>query len=94
MQYYGTGRQSTVQNVSYTGTAGTITNGVGVSCTRVRVACTSNAWVLIDNSPTATTGNGMYMSAGIPEYFTVTSGQKVSAIQDSAGGTLNVTEII
>jgi hypothetical protein len=36
----------------------------------------------------------MYVTAGIPEYFTITPGQKVSAIQVSSGGSLYVTEMI
>lgn len=95
IQYTGTGRQSTVQNVAYTGTAGTITNVLGAQTFRVRLLTTSDAWVLIANGTTAaTTSNGSYLPAKSAEYFTCSPGQKVSAVQDTAGGTLNVTEII
>lgn len=93
MQYYGTGRQSTTQSASYTGTAGTISNGVGAQCYRARVMVTTDAFVSIGDSPTATSGD-MYVVAFMPEYFTVTPGQKVSAINVSASGTLYVTEIV
>lgn len=93
MYYYGTGRQSTTQKVAYTGTAGMITNGVGAQCRRVRVFVTSDAYVKIGDSPTATTSD-MYMTAGLAEYFTITPGQKVSAVQVSAGGNLIVTEMV
>lgn len=94
MQYVGTGRQGKVQNIAYTGTAGVIAAGISVYVTKVRVLVTSDAWVLIGPLGTlATVGTGMYVPAKAAEYFTCTSGQVVSAIQDTAGGTLNVTEV-
>ena len=51
--YWGTGRLSTAQSVAYTGTAGTITNAVGSQTYKVRVVCTTDAFIKIDNSPTA-----------------------------------------
>lgn len=92
MQYVGTGRLSTHQSVAYTGTAGTITNAVGAQTYKVRVVVTTAAYVAIGNSPTATAAS-VYCPADTPEYFTITPGMKVSAIQLSAGGTLHVTEI-
>lgn len=92
MQYFGTGRLGTHQSVAYTGTAGTISNAVGAQTYKVRVVVTTAAYIKIDNSPTATSSN-TYMAADSPEYFTITPGQKVSAIQVSSGGTLHVTEI-
>lgn len=92
MQYFGTGRLGTHQSVAYTGTAGTIANVIGPQITKIRVATTTDAYIKIDNSPTATTSDPPIF-AGQLEYFTVTPGQKVSAIQVSAGGTLHVTDI-
>jgi hypothetical protein len=91
-QFWGVGRLGTHQSVAYTGTAGTITNAVGAQTYKVRVVCTTAAYVLIGNSPTATSA-AVYVPADTPEYFTITPGQKVSAIQVSSGGTLHVTEI-
>jgi hypothetical protein len=92
-------RQGTTQKVAYTGTAGTIPNGVGAQTYgvgaqtyQVRIVCTTGAFVLIGDSPTATTSD-MPTFADLPEYFTITPGQKVSAIQSSSGGTLYVTEL-
>jgi hypothetical protein len=93
MQYIGTGRLGTVQNVSYTGTAGTIGSGIGLGVQKVRVLVTTDAYIKIAQSPTATTSDA-YLPALEPEYFTVNPGEKVSAIQVAAGGTLNVTEIL
>lgn len=92
IQYFGTGRLGTVQSASYTGTAGTITNPVGPQTYRVRVLVTTDAYVRIGNNPTAVSGD-TYMTGLVPEYFTITPGQKVSAVEVSSGGTLNVTEI-
>lgn len=86
------GRPSTTQTVAYTGTAGTISNAVGAYTHIVRVVCSSNAYIAFGAAPIATTGD-VYMQAGVPEYFIITPGQKVSAIQASAGGTLSVTEM-
>jgi hypothetical protein len=80
------------QSVAYTGTAGTITNAFGAGTTAVRVIATSACYLRIDNSPTATTSD-VYVAAGVPEVFLVTPGQKASAVQVSAGGTLHVTEL-
>lgn len=91
MQYWGTGRLSTHQSVAFTGTAGTITNGVGTGVLKVRVYVTSAAYIYI-GARAATTGD-VPMAAGVPEYFTISPGEKVSAIQVSAGGDLHVTEI-
>ena len=80
----------THQKKAYTGTAGTIDNAVASSV--IRVVCTSNAHIKIGASPTATT-NDVYMAANVAEYFRCSPGDKVSAIQVSAGGDLHVTEM-
>lgn len=92
-QYIGTARIGTKQTAAYTGTAGTITNAVGAQTYKVRVLCTTDAYVLnVDGVAVAAAATGMYLPALTPEYITVTPGQKVSAIQVSSGGTLEVVE--
>jgi len=91
-QYFGTGRLGTHQSVAFTGTAGTITNAIGTGVHKVRVVITSAGYIKIGVSPTATTSD-VYMPADTPEYFTISPGEKVSAIQVGTGGTLHVTEI-
>jgi hypothetical protein len=83
-------RPGTHQKVAYTGTAGTVTNGVSAGVNVVRVVLTTAGYIAI--GATATTSD-IYMPADKPEYFVVTPGQKVSAIQASAGGDLHVTEM-
>ncbi len=92
MQYWGTGRLGTHQNVTYTGTQGVITNAMGAGVHKCRVVVTTAAFIKIGSSPTATSSD-VYMPADSPEYFTIAEGEKVSAIQSSSGGTLHVTEI-
>jgi hypothetical protein len=90
-QYIGTGRLGTHQSAAYTGTAGTITNAISSGVYKVRVIVTSAAYIKIGSSPTATTSD-VYMAADAAEYFSIRPGEKVSAVQVSAGGTLHVTE--
>lgn len=90
--YLGVGRFGTVQNVAYTGTAGTITNAVGLGTMRVRLLSTTDCYIQINKAPTATTSD-VYLPGLSAEYVIVNPGEKVSALQVSAGGTLNVTEI-
>jgi len=85
-------RPGTSQVKAYTGTAGTITNGVGAQTYVVRVWCSTAAYIAFGASPTATTSD-IPVPANTPEYFIVTPGQKVSAIQQSSGGNLHVTEM-
>jgi hypothetical protein len=80
------------QTVAYTGTAGTITNPVGDYTSLVRVVVSTAAFIKIAKSPTATTSD-VYLAANTPEYFIIHPGEKVSAIQSAAGGSLYVTEM-
>lgn len=86
-------RPNTVQKVAYTATAGTITNAVGANTTVIRVYCTTDAHIAIGAAPTAT-ANDSPIALKQPEYFRVRKGDKVSAIQQSAGGDLYVTEMV
>lgn len=85
-------RPGTSQKVDYTGTAGTISNGVGAYTRHVRVTVDSAAYVAVAKSPTATASD-MYLPADTPVVLTIGAGEKVSAVQVSANGTLYVTEL-
>lgn len=96
-QYIGTARWGTKQTVSYTGTAGITPTGVGVGVTKVRVLCTTDAWVFPTDGPAftvATSALGSYVPALTAEYITVSPGQKISAVQVASGGNLEVTECV
>jgi hypothetical protein len=86
------GRLGTTQVAAYTGTAGVISNAVGAQTRFIRVVVTSAAHIAIGASPTATTSDP-YMAANVPEVFVINPGEKVSAVQVSAGGNLHVTEL-
>jgi len=93
-QYIGVGRlNGTTQSVAYTATAGTITNPISPEIFKVRVMSTTDVFLRIsDGTPIATTSDA-YLPGLQPEYFICTPGQKVSAVQVSASGTLYVSEI-
>ena len=87
-------KTSEAQNVSYTGTAGNSTAFGSTNRTQiVRVVCTTDAYVAVGNGVTATTTNGAYFAAGIPDYIKVAEGERISAIQVSTGGSLNITPL-
>lgn len=92
-QYIGTGRIGPSGNAAFTGTAGTY-GPVSAQTYKVRVLVTTDAFVTTDGStPSSTVGAYCPASPGV-EYFTVTPGQTIRAVQVSAGGTMYVTEII
>ena len=92
MPYIGTARLLTTQSAAYTTTAGTTAAVVSNGVQKVRVMCTTDAFVKIAKSPTATTSDA-YMVGLTTEYFSCAPGEKVSAVQVTTGGTLSVTEV-
>ncbi len=56
----------------------------------VRIVATSACYADFGPAPVAD-ATKMYLPAGVPEYFHWNSGDKVSALQVSGGGTLYVT---
>lgn len=91
-QYIGTGRIGPSGNAAYTGTAGTY-GPVSAETYKVRVLVSTDAYVTTDGS-TPSSSSGAYVVASNAEYFTVTPGQSVKAVQVSSGGTLYVSEMI
>lgn len=79
------------QKVAFTGTAGT-SAAVGAQTTQVRIVLTSAGYIKFGANPTATNAD-IYVPANWPEVWEITPGHKVSAVQDSAGGNLHVTEL-
>lgn len=80
------------QSVAFTGTAGTIANAVNAQTRAVRIVATEACYIAVGVAPTATAA-GVYLPADRPEVFMVSGGEKVSAVQVTAGGTLHVTEL-
>ena len=78
------------QTVAYTDTAGT-SAAVGAQTRAVSITVTSDAFIAL--GATATTDGHFLTAATSPLIVTCTGGQTVSAIQDSAGGNLHITEL-
>lgn len=77
--------------VAYTGTAGT-TTALPPETQAVRVISTSDCFIELTIAGTAAVANtGLYLPAGLPEYFEAQGSIKVSAIQASAAGSIYVT---
>lgn len=94
MQYWGTGRLGNTLNTAYTTASVAIGTAIGPGVQKVRIVATTDTWITIDSSPTATSTGGAYLPGLIPEYFTVSPGQKVAALQVAAPGIIYVTEIL
>jgi hypothetical protein len=58
----------------------------------VRLLATTLCHLRFGSNPTATTAH-MPLAPYVPEYFTITPGTKIAAIQNSAAGTLYITEV-
>lgn len=84
------------QVVSYTGTAGVITNPLPANCTAVWVFVTSIAHVRVGKgSPSAVTTD-FPLPASTPVIFPISDNDgtiKISAIQSAAGGNLHVCPV-
>jgi hypothetical protein len=81
----------TSQDLAF-GAASAQSSAVGAATSVVRViAKTNDARIAIGANPTAT-ATGTLCKAGVAEYFACRPGDKLAAIQDSAAGTLNITE--
>jgi hypothetical protein len=92
VQYIGTGRLGASQDVAY-GSSSAASAPFGAQTYKVRLVATTDCRIRIgDGTPTAV-ATDTYLPALAAEYFTVTPGQKVAAIQASSAGTLNVTEV-
>lgn len=84
--------QGVSQKLAYTGTTAQ-SAAVGANTQLLRLVATSNCHVLVGSNPTAVAdGTCLYLPLGIPQYVGCTPGDKVAAIQDSAGGNLFITE--
>lgn len=86
-------RPQVTQTVAYTDVSGAITNPVAAGIRMVRVWCTTDAFITAAITPTAATSH-MPITAKVAEYFPVNEGEKIAAVQVSAGGNLHVTELL
>jgi hypothetical protein len=70
-------------------------NAIGSTTHDVRVVSTTNCHITFGSDPTAaaTDDNGIYLPAGVVEYFHVTPGQKVAVIRDTVDGIFCLAEM-
>lgn len=85
-------RPGTTQNVAFTATAGTIATGVASTTRCVEIYTTTDAFIAIGAAPTATTSSKPH-PLGQALVYKIAAGEKVSAVQITAAGTLYVTEL-
>ena len=83
--------EGTNQNVTVAGTSAATAAAMSADATVVRLASTTDCYVAVGTTPTATTSDVVIL-AGFPEYFLIEPSDKVAALQVTAGGTLSVTE--
>jgi len=79
--------------VGYTATAGT-TAALPANTGRVRVIATTICFIEIGSAPTAVANTGLYLAAGVAEYFDCCPSAKVSAIRLSVDGSIYVTPFV
>lgn len=81
------------QKVSFTGTAAS-SNAVKANTRVVVLYATEDCWVKFGTAPTAVANDGssIFIPAANYRPFVVGASDKVSVIQDSAGGDLHITE--
>ncbi len=71
---------------------GTSAQTSALTATLVRVVGTTDCHLAFGSSPTAIAdGTCVFLPASTPEYFKVTSGNKIAVIQDAAAGNLFIT---
>lgn len=87
---YGAPMTGASVTVSYTGTAGT-TSALPANTQACRVVATTACFIEIGTAPTAVANTGLYLPAGVAEYFSCPPSAKVSAIQVASGGSIYVT---
>lgn len=86
-------RYNNTQVVAYTGTAGT-SSAVGSQTYAVKLVATTNCHVKVTQAGTAATTSDTYIAGNAPaEYVCVSPGDKISVVEDSAGGNLYITEL-
>lgn len=83
-------RPGASRNITYTSSS--TPDSTVVSATVVRLVGTTNCWVNVNGVANTTTS--VYLPANTELLLGVSPGiDRIAAIQDSAGGTLNITEL-
>ncbi len=81
------------QSVTTSGTSARTTSGVGDQTRAVLLTCNEACHYAFGSSSVTATTNDTYLPANAEHYVRIAPSQYVAAIQDSAGGTLHVSEL-
>lgn len=88
----GNQRIVTNQNITVAGTSAATSNAMGSQTFKIRIATTTDAYFAIGPTPTATTSDPV-LPAGTVDYVKINPGEKVAALQVTAGGVFSVGEM-
>ena len=81
------------QNITTGAASVQATNAVGDNAQAIQISATASCHVAIGMNPTATATDMLVKASDPPLVIRVTPGEKIAAIQDTAGGTLNIVEV-
>lgn len=85
-------RPVSTQSITTSGTTAATATAFNGQTYIVRIHATKACFITFAGTPTATTSH-MYMGDGMTEYFSVSPGEKVAALQATEAGTVYVTEM-
>ena len=87
-------RPGTSQDITTGATSATLTNAFGAETFQVRLSATAACrYRVVEAAGGTAVAADTLLPANVVEYVTVTPGQKIAAIQETAAGKLNVTEM-
>jgi len=86
-------RPATSYNVAIGSSSAASTTPVSAGIRHVLLVATSACYVKFGTAPTADTSTSMMLPPNWPQVFVIRPGEVIAAIQVSASGTLNVTEL-
>jgi hypothetical protein len=86
-------RLGAAQKVDFTA-ASAASAAFGAQTYAIRVVATEDCHIKVGDGAVTATAAETYLPADLPEYFTVTPGQKVAAVRATADGSLFVTEFV
>ncbi|MES3016220.1 MAG: hypothetical protein V4721_00515 [Bacteroidota bacterium] len=82
----------TLPAVAYTDSA-VQSAAVSLTTTKVRIWCSTDCFIKIGSNPTASATDGMPMSGGLPEFFDIRPGERISMIRQTVSGNGYITQM-
>lgn len=87
-------RPGTSQDITTGASSATLANPFGSETYQVRLSATAAVrYRVVESGGGTAVATDTLLPGGVVEYIVVSPGQKIAAIQDSAAGKLNVTEM-